>query len=288
VVICEEPLPPNCNQFYGRKCDKFLVRCVFANSSDTGDKQCQCYETYVDCLRKIDRKECMRGAHCKLYDNACKSFYCKKEPIRCPTCYATSEIDIPIKEQSFFFRMVSSPPGMITFLLIFVFLSYQCCMFLNKVIFHGASCKIKTCPFYKHWKKIKTKKKLRRFCKRCRLNLQKYLARVQSKYHQVNGGGDGGSGDGGSGGSVGNGGGGGGGGGDDGDGGGGKKGGDIDDLDDFPFEDQNNHEKNNDFNGSSDEDVVKKKTDNQTKTKQKKRKKKKSKRSCKNNVEELV
>jgi ATP-dependent RNA helicase DDX1 len=210
VVICEEPLPPNCNQFYGRKCDKFLVRCVFANSSDTGDKQCQCYETYVDCLRKIDRKECMRGAHCKLYDNACKSFYCKKEPIRCPTCYATSEIDIPIKEQSFFFRMVSSPPGMITFLLIFVFLSYQCCMFLNKVIFHGASCKIKTCPFYKHWKKIKTKKKLRRFCKRCRLNLQKYLARVQSKYHQVNGGGDGGSGDGGS---VGNGGGGGGGGG---------------------------------------------------------------------------
>ena len=86
-VRSEEPLPPNCNQFYGRQCDAKLQKCVFANSSHP-ELQCVCYEVYVHCLRAIDANSCMRGAHCKLFHNACTQFYCKKEPLRCASCYA--------------------------------------------------------------------------------------------------------------------------------------------------------------------------------------------------------
>ena len=186
LLACgEEPLPPNCNTYLGRQCDKTLLSCVMANSTDHTDKQCQCYETYVDCLRGIDPQECMRGAHCKLYDNACKAFYCKPQPLRCPVCYAESEIDMPHAETSLFFGMVSSPPGILMSVLIVLFLGYQCGSFANQVVYHGASCRMKTCPFYKHWKKFNNKKKIRKGCKKLRKKLKKYVVNVQRKYHHV-------------------------------------------------------------------------------------------------------
>ena len=79
-IVSEEPLPPSCSTFYGRICDSTLQSCVFSNSSNT-EAQCKCSETHVKCLRDIDPKQCLRGAHCKLYYSTCINFYCQENPI---------------------------------------------------------------------------------------------------------------------------------------------------------------------------------------------------------------
>ena len=177
----EEPLPPKCNTFLGRQCDTRLQDCVFNHSSDAS-LQCQCYEEYVECLRSIDPKECLRGAHCKLFDNSCKAFYCKSQPIRCPVCYAESEVDRPHKEQSFLFGLVSSPPGVFGFVVLLALMGYQCCGFAKNVICHGASCTRRACPFYKSWQWLR---------KRWKRNV--HVKKLHEQYRRVEGGKSGGS-----------------------------------------------------------------------------------------------
>lgn len=143
----EEPLPPNCNEFLGRQCDRDLQTCLFANAS-SNEAQCRCYELSVACLERIDPTECLRGAHCTLFYNSCTQFYCKENPIRCRKCYSSSEIDIPRKESSLLLQFATSPPGAISIILLLFVSGYHCYFFGKRVLLEGASCEASTCPNY--------------------------------------------------------------------------------------------------------------------------------------------
>ena len=146
TTLAEEPLPPNCNEFLGRKCDRALQTCLFANQS-SHERQCKCYELSVGCLKGIDPTECLRGAHCALFYNACTQFYCKDMPERCTPCFAASEIDIPHAERSMFLKFATSPPGAILIIVIVLASTYHC-FFFGKRVYGGESCECATCPNY--------------------------------------------------------------------------------------------------------------------------------------------
>ena len=175
-AFAEEPLPPACSTFYGRRCDATLQTCVFANSSNT-EAQCECYETHVACLRAIDPKNCLRGAHCKLFYNSCTKFYCPTNPIRCATCTSESEIDRPPPTKNFFFRMISTPSGATVFIILVLLVAYHCFGFASNVIFHGASCNKRACPQYKRWRKLR--KQLKKGVRRARKSLKNRLKHYQ-------------------------------------------------------------------------------------------------------------